>query len=145
MAVQQITPGQAYRLLGSGHRYIDVRTEAEFVAGHPLGAVNIPLALLDPHTRRMTFNPDFLRVVEVHFAKTAPIIVGCQSGGRSQQAAELLQQAGYTTLANMQGGFGGARDAAGREVAAGWAQSGLPLCTECGAQDAYATLRRALS
>jgi rhodanese-related sulfurtransferase len=145
MAVQQITPREAYRLLGTGHRYIDVRTEAEFAAGHPVGAVNIPIALLDPRTRQLAVNPDFLRVVEAHFSKTAPLILGCQSGGRSQQAAELLTQAGYTVVANMQGGFGGARDTAGQAVFAGWTQSSLPLCSACGAQDAYAALRTAVN
>jgi len=145
MAVQQITPREAYQLLGRGHRYIDVRTEAEFAAGHPVGAMNIPFAVLDPHTRQMAANPDFLRVVEAHFPKSAPIIVGCQSGGRSQQAAELLNQVGYTVVANMQGGFGGARDAAGREVAAGWRDNSLPMCSACGPHDAYAALRRTVN
>ncbi|MFN8627199.1 MAG: rhodanese-like domain-containing protein [Candidatus Binatia bacterium] len=142
MTIRQITPAEAYRLLESGYRYIDVRTETEFAAGHPVGAANIPFALLDPRTRQMAPNPDFVRVVEAHFARAAPLIVGCQSGGRSQHAAELLVRAGYTAVANMQGGFGGARDGAGREVLAGWAQSGLPVCAECPPRDAYETLRR---
>ena len=141
MPVQQITPPEAHHLLGKGYRYIDVRTEAEFAAGHPIGAVNIPVALLDPRTRQMALNPDFVRVVEAHFPKATQIILGCQSGGRSQQAAELLTHAGYTAVANMQGGFGGARDAVGRELVAGWTQSRLPVCSDCDVQDAYAALR----
>jgi hypothetical protein len=55
----------------------------------------------------------------------------------------LLTHAGYTVVANMQGGFGGARDAGGRELVAGWTQSGLPVCSDCDDQDSYAILRSA--
>jgi rhodanese-related sulfurtransferase len=141
MPVQQIMPPEAHHLLGRGYRYIDVRTETEFAAGHPVGAANIPVAVPDPRTGQMALNPDFVRVVEAHFPKATRIIVGCQSGGRSQQAAELLTHAGYTVVANMQGGFGGARDALGRELVAGWTRSGLPVCSDCDVEDSYARLR----
>jgi rhodanese-related sulfurtransferase len=142
MAIRQITPDEAHRLLGLGYRYIDVRTEPEFAAGHPVEAVNIPVALPDPATGQMAVNPDFLSVVEAHFPKDAQIVVGCQSGMRSQRAAEILTQAGYATVANMQGGFGGARDQMGRTVVAGWAESGLPTCKDCGPDTSYAGLRK---
>src|ERR1043166_6804806 len=116
MAIQQTTPPQAHELLGQGYRYIDVRTEPEFANGHPSEAVNIPVVVPDPATRQMTVNPDFLRVVEAHFPKDAKLIVGCQAGGRSQRAAEMMAQAGYAHVANMQGGFGGAHDDSGRTV-----------------------------
>src|SRR5512143_438199 len=120
MTIQQITPDEVHKLLAEGHRYIDVRTEGEFANGHPATAVNVPIVLPDPTTRQMVMNPDFVRVVEAHFPKDAAIVVGCQSGGRSQRAAEVLAQAGYSHVANMQGGFGGARDETGRTVVEGW-------------------------
>lgn len=141
MAIRQITPAEAHRLIGAGCCYIDVRTEPEFAAGHPITAVNIPVAFPDPATRQMTLNPDFLRVVEAHFPKGTQIIVGCQSGPRSQRAAELLVQAGYSAVVNMEGGFGGARDQTGRIVAPGWSECGLPICNGCGAEHSYAGLR----
>lgn len=141
MAIRQVTPEEAHRLLGSEYRYIDVRTEPEFAAGHPATAVNIPVGFLDPTTRQLTLNPDFLRVVAAHFPKEAKIVVGCQSGARSQRAAEMLVQAGYSDVLNMRGGFGGARDQEGRTVSPGWSQCGLPLCTSCDAEHTYAGLR----
>ena len=141
MAFQETTPEDAHRLIGQGHRYIDVRTVQEFANGHPANAVNIPVAAPDPATGQMALNPEFLAVVEAHFPKDAPIIVGCQSGMRSQRAAEILAQAGYSNVINMQGGFGGARDQMGRTVTPGWSASGLPVCKDCGAENSYAELR----
>ena len=128
MAVKEITPQQAYDTLRSdvGAVYIDVRTEREFAAGHPQGAVNIPVAFPDP-ARGMVMSTDFVKVVEAHFPKDRKIIVGCQAGPRSNAAAGLLQQAGYQDVANMVGGFGGMRDALGKVVAAGWSSLGLPV------------------
>jgi rhodanese-related sulfurtransferase len=141
MPIQQTTPPDAHRLMEQGHRYIDVRTVEEFATGHPAGAVNIPVAAPDPSTGQMAMNPDFLAVVEAHFPRGAQLILGCQSGMRSQRAAELLAQAGYTTVTNMQGGFGGARDQMGRTLTPGWSESGLPVCTNCAPENSYAGLR----
>jgi rhodanese-related sulfurtransferase len=143
LPIEQTTPEAAQQLMRQGHRYIDVRTEQEFAGGHPTGAVNIPVAVPDPATGQMAMNPDFLSVVQAHFPKATRIIVGCQSGMRSQRAAELLAQAGYATVINMQGGFGGARDQMGRTVVSGWSESGLPVCTECAPENSYAGLRGA--
>ena len=144
MTIQQTTPAEAHQLLTQGYRYIDVRTEPEFANGHPTGAVNIPVVVPDPNARQMVMNPDFLAVVQTHFPKNACIVVGCQAGGRSQRAAELLAQAGYVTVVNMQGGFGGARDQTGRTVVAGWSECGLPVCKDCGVENAYVSLRSAV-
>ena len=142
MPIRQIAPDEAYKLFDEGYRYVDVRTEAEFANGHPATAVNVPVVLPDPETRQMVMNPDFVRVVEAHFPKDARLIVGCQAGGRSQRAAEVLTQAGYSQVLNMQGGFGGARDQSGRTVVAGWNERGLPVCKDCGAENSYAALRQ---
>jgi rhodanese-related sulfurtransferase len=126
MPIRQLIPEEVHQLMGQGYRYLDVRTEEEFVTGHPAGAFNIPIAVPDPSTGRMAINPDFLRVVEAHFPRDAQLILGCQSGMRSQHAAELLAQAGYTTLVNMQG-----------------APDALPACRQCAPEHAYARLRGA--
>ncbi|HVO24952.1 MAG TPA: rhodanese-like domain-containing protein [Candidatus Margulisiibacteriota bacterium] len=145
MAIRQVTPDEAQKLLlDEGYRYLDVRTEGEFAAGHPATAVNIPVASPNRVTGQMAMNSDFLAVVEAHLPKHTKIVVGCQSGGRSQRAAELLTQAGYSQVVNMEGGFGGVRDQTGRTVVAGWAERGLPICTECGAENSYAGLREKL-
>ena len=54
----------------------------------------------------------------------------------------MLEAAGYTDLTNVRGGFGGARDAAGQVVIAGWRDAGLPVSTELG-DDGYQAQRKA--
>ena len=141
MAIKQVTPPEAHALLGRGCRYLDVRTETEFAEGHPEGAVNIPVVFPDPATGGMHANANFVAVVAAHFPPDTKLVIGCASGRRSQMAAEMLAQAGYSDLHNMQGGFGGVRDQAGRTVTPGWRDSGLPLCGGCGPESTYAGLR----
>jgi rhodanese-related sulfurtransferase len=141
MATKEITPQRAYDILQkeTGSVYIDVRTAAEFAAGHPQGAVNIPVAFRDP-SRGMVMNEDFVRVVEAHFSKDKKIIVGCQAGPRSNAAAGLLQKAGYQDVSNMVGGFGGMRDSSGNVVAPGWSSLGLPVSQDTGESVSYDSL-----
>ena len=141
MATKEVTPQQAYDVLQTdpGAVYIDVRTEREFAAGHPQGAVNIPVAFPDPG-RGMIMNADFVRVVEDHFSKGKKIIVGCQAGPRSNAAAGLLQRAGYQDISNMVGGFGGMRDSLGNVIAAGWSSLGLPVTQDNGDGVSYQSL-----
>jgi rhodanese-related sulfurtransferase len=75
----------------------------------------------------MTPNPNFLQAIEAAFPKDRKLILGCQAGGRSQYAADILDRAGYQDVSNMKGGFGGAKDPMGRVVAPGWLQSNLPV------------------
>jgi rhodanese-related sulfurtransferase len=133
MAVKEITPQQAHDLLAASPDavYIDVRTEREFVNGHPQGAINIPVAFPDP-ARGMMMNSDFVKVVEANCPRDKKIIVGCQAGPRATAAAGLLQQAGFQDVFNMLGGFGGMRDQTGNVSAPGWAASGLPVSQENG-------------
>jgi rhodanese-related sulfurtransferase len=143
MGVQNVTAEETKEILDSDNNvvYIDVRTENEFMSGHVPKAINIPVVLPDPATRQMKPNPEFVRVVSTHFPKNKRIIVGCQMGGRSQLAAQILRQEGFETVSNMQGGFGGARDAMGRTVALGWSQLGFPVEMEVPAGTSYAELK----
>jgi rhodanese-related sulfurtransferase len=128
MSVTNITVQQAHQKQAEGHTYVDVRSIPEFANGHPTGAVNVPLLHRDERTGQMMPNRDFLQVMEANFPRDAKLLIGCQMGGRSAQAAELLASAGYTDVANVLGGFGGARDQlTGRVRAEGWAPSGLPV------------------
>jgi rhodanese-related sulfurtransferase len=128
VSIQQVTAEEANTLIAQDTTiiYLDVRTVHEFEAGHPPAALNIPVVLPNPAIRKMTPNPDFLPTVAANIPKDARIIVGCMSGGRSQYAAEVLEDAGYQNVANMQGGFGGARDQVGRLMVPGWQDCGLP-------------------
>lgn len=129
MSVKQIDPIQTNAILqqDSSAVYIDVRTPEEFANGHVPGSTNIPVMFPDPVSRRMTPNPEFVKTVEASYSKDKKIICGCQMGGRSQYAADMLVQSGFADVSNMQGGFGGAKDPMGRVVAAGWLQSNLPV------------------
>ena len=142
MAVKEIAPQQAHEVLQNDADavYIDVRTEGEFAAGHPEGAINIPVAFHDP-ARGMVLNPEFVKVVEQNFSKEKKIIVGCQAGPRSTRAAGLLEQAGYRDVSNMLGGFGGMRDPSGRVVAPGWSAEGLPVTQDNGEGVSYDSLK----
>ena len=140
MAVKQMTPTQAHDLMEKDPKviYLDVRTVPEFTAGHPQGAINIPVVFFQQPGQPVP-NPDFRKVVEVTIPKDATVIVNCQAGMRSQRAADIMTQAGYTSVSNMQGGFGGGQDPMGR-VVPGWRDSGLPVSTENDEGVSYASL-----
>jgi len=143
MDIRQATPAEAHAILdqSAGALYLDVRTEAEFEAGHPRGARNVPVVFFDPATRQPRPNAEFIATVERHVPRTAKLLVGCQSGGRSQRACELLAEAGYTDVTNVHGGFGGARDASGRVAVLGWRDEGLPVETGQTPGASYADLK----
>jgi len=136
--VKRITPSEAAALLKQGWSYIDVRSVPEFEQGHPVGAANVPL--LNFQSGRMIPNPAFRSVVEASFPKDARIVVGCKVGGRSMQAAAVLQAAGYTNVVDMAGGFSGQRDPYGRVAAPGWVDAGLPVEEAAPADKTYAVL-----
>ena len=127
MDLKRIAPEEAKQLLDAGeHVYLDVRSTPEFAAGHVPGARNVPL--LEPDASgRMAPNPRFLEVVEKNFPCDSKLITGCMKGGRSMKAAELLQQAGFSNVVDMRGGFGGETDEMGRVTFPGWAPRGLPV------------------
>lgn len=142
MDIRQTTPADAHEILTqqSGAIYLDVRTEPEFEAGHPAGSWNVPVVFFDPATRQPAPNPDFLATVERRIPRAAKVLVGCQSGVRSERACALLVQAGYTDVTNVQAGFGGTRDGSGR-VVPGWRDAGLPVETGTTPGASYADLR----
>jgi rhodanese-related sulfurtransferase len=133
MSIKQVEPPQAYEILQQNRDaiYVDVRTEEEFAQGHPAGAVNLPVVFLKAGAAPAP-NPSFLEVAQKVLAQDKKLVVGCMAGGRSQRACEILEQAGYSDLTNVRGGFGGARDATGEIVVVGWRDAGLPVSRELG-------------
>jgi phage shock protein E len=67
---------------------IDVRSAAEFAAGHVRGAINLPLDRFAQEIERVA--PD----------KHASIMLCCASGARSGMACSFLQQQGYSQVVN---------------------------------------------
>ncbi len=141
MAIKQQVPSEAYATLQDNPDalYLDVRTEGEFAAGHAPGAINIPV-MVAKGPGQMQLHLEFVEVAEKVIPRDKKLVVGCMAGGRSQRACEMLEEAGFTDLTNVVGGFGGQRDASGRLVVAGWRDAGLPVTTELG-DATYAVLR----
>src|ERR1700687_2314229 len=142
MPIKQQVPAEAYETLKQNPDalYLDVRTEAEFAAGHPAGAINIPV-MVAKGPGQMQLNLEFDEVAEKVLPKNKKLVVGCMAGGRSQRACEMLEEAGFTDLTNVRGGFGGARDASGQVIVKGWRDAGLPVSNEAG-EDSYKSLRK---
>ena len=66
----------AFAQMKEGAAYVDVRSVAEFRAGHPEGAVNIPL--LDHNAAGMMVpNPAFIEQMKAQFPLTTPLLMGC--------------------------------------------------------------------
>lgn len=78
------------RLQADGAIVIDVRTSEEVANGKIPGAIHVPIS--DNMASELT-----------NINKDQPVIVYCQSGGRSSKASLLLQKAGYTTIYNYSG------------------------------------------
>ena len=79
---------KAHALVSSGARLVDVRSPAEFGAGHIDGARNIPLGELDRRVRELG-------------ATDGAVIVYCASGARSAMAKRALKKAGFTEVYNL--------------------------------------------
>ena len=81
---------------------IDVSEPAEFAAGHPGGARNVPLGSLES-SKDLPGN------------KTLPLILVCPTGARAGRAAGLLRKAGYAQVVALSGGV------------AAWREASLPI------------------
>lgn len=136
MTHQQTTPDKAKEILDRDPEaiYVDVRSVPEFVQGHAIRAVNIPLMHLDPQTNQMTPNPEFPVVAQAVLPKDKTLLVGCKMGGRSQKACEILTRLGYEKVYNVYGGFGGNAEQKG------WQALGLPVSQENGEGVSYQSL-----
>ena len=134
----RVTVKEASEMMAAGWTYLDVRSIPEFDGGHPAGAVNVPL--MHAQGSRLAPNPDFQSVVEKTFPKDAKLVIGCKTGGRSQQAAAVLSSLGFTSVVDVQGGFSGTRDPFGRVTAEGWSDAGLPVAKTPEPGKSYADL-----
>lgn len=76
--------------LNAGALIVDVRTAAEFSMGSVPKAINIPLDKIGAKAQEL-------------ISKNKPVIVFCRSGARSQQAAQILKNAGLEKVFNVGG------------------------------------------
>lgn len=86
--VEAIKADEINNQLLKKYQLLDVRTPAEFKSGHIRGAVNHPLG----------------QIQLFQGSKDKPILVICQSGMRSRQAAKALLKKGYQ-VKNVSGGM----------------------------------------
>lgn len=87
---------------------VDVRTEGEWAAGvADLSAVGkSPLLISWKLQPNMTYNPQFAETLRKAVPDQAtPLYFLCKSGGRSAEAAQVMEQFGYTHCTNVVGGF----------------------------------------
>ena len=87
---------------------LDVRTPAEFAAGHIPGAVNVPHDQIGA------------RLDELAGARDREVVVYCRSGKRAALALDVLGQHGFKHLAHLQG------DMPGWEAAGGAVETAAP-------------------
>lgn len=82
---------------------IDVREAAEFRAGHIPNARNVPLGQVSD------------KLKDLGKVKSKPVLLICQTGNRSAQAAATLGKAGFTEVYNLAGGMNA------------WQQANMPV------------------
>lgn len=82
---------------------LDVRTQDEYKQGHIAGSKNIPMGLVDA------------RIADIQDSQSSPVILVCQHGNRSMQAARSLKKHGFEKIFNLSGGMHG------------WQQANLPV------------------
>ena len=101
--LEQTSPQQLAALLeNNGIRVIDVRTPAEWKSGRIQQAEHLPLS-------------DILEGRFPESEKNAALVLQCGSGYRSNIAASILRQAGYSNVKSLAGGV------------FAWSNAGLPL------------------
>ena len=101
-AVSTVAPSDAAALIDDGATVIDVRTPAEFAAGHIPGALNI-------NVESGSFAEE---IAELEQSET--YVVYCRTGRRSALAADQMAEAGFTTVKDL-GGL------------SSWANAGYPV------------------
>lgn len=88
--VREVAAAEAVGMLDE-RTVIDVRTPAEYAAGHVAGAQNIDVEASDFEQRIATLD------------RSEPYLVYCRSGRRSAIAADLMAKAGFTDIVDAGG------------------------------------------
>ncbi|WP_394204157.1 rhodanese-like domain-containing protein [Shewanella waksmanii] len=85
-------------------KVIDVRGKDEFKKGHIVDAINVPLSEIKNN-----------QISALEKYKASPIIMVCNAGMVSTQAAQLMVKAGFESVHSLKGGMGD------------WQQNNLPV------------------
>ncbi len=81
-------------VIGKPVQLIDVRTQEEYDSGHIDDALNF----------NIINNETFLEQIET-LDKNEPVFLYCKMGGRSNRAAQLLKDQGFTKIYDYSGGY----------------------------------------
>jgi len=121
-----LTPAEAHQVwqLAPGARLVDVRTRAEWDwVGRIPDAVEVEWMGYPGNQP----NPNFLAQLKQQVDPEALVMFICRSGARSNNAARMATENGYTDCYNILEGFEGDKDANGqRNRVGGWRKAGLP-------------------
>jgi rhodanese-related sulfurtransferase len=117
-------PAEAYRLMQTGARLVDIRTQAElYWVGRIPGAVMVEWNSYPGGA----LNLDFINQLSDFVDPQETTMFICRSGGRSHHAAIAATQAGFRHSYNVLEGFEGDKDPQGhRNTTGGWRVAGLP-------------------
>ena len=92
--VPEISAAELNELMkNGGAQLIDVRTPAEFAAGHVAGARNVPINTLKHTLPTLALDPK------------RPIVAICATAHRSPPAVRLLRAAGYKNAVQLKNGM----------------------------------------
>lgn len=92
--VPNLSPAEAVTLINRSNALVlDVRDATEFASGHIANALHIPLEEMAG------------RIAEIKKHQNKPVLVNCQQGGRSAKVCQLLREAEFTQVHNLQGGL----------------------------------------
>lgn len=122
--IPEVSLDEAWAMLEADPRAVllDVRTQAEwqFVGVPSVAPLTNEVRLVEWTTYPSGQpNPAFLDQASSGLETDQPIVVICRSGARSLSAARVLEQSGFSRLANVSAGFEGDTDAEGHRRG-GW-------------------------
>lgn len=87
------TPTLQAELAQGGVQLVDVRTPQEWSAGHLEGA------------RHIDWFSDEFKTEAAKLDRNKPVRLYCASGGRSEEAREMLREMGFTDVRDLDGGI----------------------------------------
>ena len=114
---QVVDAATVARLLQTGAVYVDTRTEAEFKAGHPAGAIWVPYVEKSAKDPDFKASDDQFNLAQLPASRQTPLVFACNGAEcwKSYKASLAALKAGYTQVHWFRGGFPEWR-AAGQKV-----------------------------
>ena len=90
---ERVGVSQLDELVKAGWQVVDVRTKAEYGAGHVPGAVLVDF-----------YNPDFARNI-AQLDKSGKYVLYCKTGVRSRRAERIMRIHGFANVCDVIGGY----------------------------------------